>query len=417
MRHPILASLAVCAVLLLLASCGSGPAQVEDTIWTAENAAAPAKKTVDRGTAMDFARQATAQESDTYRPPFNKEGGGKFRLAVVVSGSYWEFYDALKALVEAFGTIGWANKITIPASITTTDELIGFVANSEYSNYIEFSRSLYFDLKWGEDMGAMQKALIQGAARSGADVVLAYGGVAGSAFYKLDNYSLPVIMDAITDPLAAGVVKSNEDSGRDFVSCRVDPDQFKRQIRLFHDTVGFKKLGILYGDNENGRIWGAVRDVEEVAKERGFQIVRNTNVREEDSPETTAIYLKALDDICQKADAVYIGASAAITDYEIMPQVVAVLNKYRLPSFALEGAIRVKQGALFSISMAGITRSGIYNAKKIARVLAGAKPRDLPQIFENIPSIAINLKTAQAIGYDINIGILAGSDEVYTEIK
>lgn len=403
------------AALLLLTGCG-GATRANDSVWAAEStgttAPAPAK-----GAAKDFARLAADPENDTFRAPFKKEGGGKFRLAVVVSGPYWEFYDNLRALVDAFATIGWANKLAIPASITTTEELVTFLSDSNYSDYIEFPKSLYYDLNWGDAAAGMEKALIKGVKKSGADLILAYGGVAGNEFSKLSSYSLPVVMDAITDPLAAGVIKSYEDSGKDFITCRVDPDQFKRQIRLFHDTVGFKKLGIIYGDNENGRIWGAVRDVEEVAKEKGFEIVRNTNVKEEDTPQTTALYLKALEQICQSADAVYIGASAAITDYDIMPDVVRILDKYHKPSFALEGTIRVKQGALFSISLAGITRSGIYNAKKIARIFGGAKPRDLPQIFENVPSIAINLKTASDIGYDVRFDILSGSDEVYTQIQ
>lgn len=402
--------------VVLLTGCGGGP-NASDTVWTTSGVADNASTAPDKGTAKDFARLASDVEGDTYRAPFKKEGGGKFRLAVVVSGTYWEFYDNLRALVDAFATIGWANKLAIPASIATTEELIAFLSDSNYSDYIEFPKTLYYDLNWGDASAAMERALIRDVKKSGADVVLAYGGLAGNAFAKQDTYSLPVVMDAITDPLAAGVIKSYEDSGKDFITCRVDPDQFKRQIRLFHDTVGFKKLGIIYGDDEYGRIYGAVRDVEEVAKERGFEIVRNTDVLEADTPQTTAMYLKALEEVCKTADAVYIGASAAITDYEILPDVIKILNKYRKPSFALEGTIRVKQGILFSISLAGITRSGIYNAKKIAKILAGSKPRDLPQIFENIPSIAINLKTASTIGYDVKFDIISGSDEVYTEIK
>lgn len=407
----ILVLFAMSAALL---GCTARTSPVDDIAWVtgAEGIAADVREI---GEVTDFSRVALDPEDEAFKAPFKKEGGGKFRLAVVVSGTYWEFFDHLKALVEAFSTIGWANNVTIPATVSNTEQLIDFLAMVDYSSYIEFPKSLYFDMKWGDNSAPMEKALITGSGKYGADVVLAYGGMAGKAFSALDAYSLPVVMEAITDPLFAGVVKSNEDSGKDFITCRVDPDQFKRQIRLFHDTVGFEKIGIIYGDDEYGRIYGAVRDVEEVAKERGFQIIRNTAVKEEMAADTEALYLKALEDVCQKADAVYIGATTAVTEYEIMPKVVAILDKYRKPSFALEGSIRVKEGVLFGISMAGIKRSGAYNAKKIARILDGAKPRQLPQIFENIPSIAVNLRTSALIGYDVSIDIIAGSDEVYTD--
>ena len=396
-------------LLLLLVSCSGGENPGKDTTVSRENK-------IDKGTPMDFARLAADPQNESYLAPFKKEGGGKFRLAVVVSGSYWEFFDHLKSLVEAFSTIGWANPITIPKNIITTEELINFLSETDFSDYIELHRSLYFDLKWGENIKPMELNLIQGASRFGTDLILAYGGVAGNTFYDLDQFSVPVVMDAIPDPLAAGVIKSYDDSGKDFVTCRVDPDQFKRQVRLFHDTVGFKKLGIIYGDGNYGRIYGAVRDVEEVAKERGFEIVRNTRVKEEMDDQTPGMYLKALEAVCQEADAIYLGASHALTEYDILPDVVRILGKYKKPSFALEGTIRVKQGILFGISMAGITRSGIYNAKKITKIFGGAKPRDLPQLFENLPSIAINLKTASQIGYDVKIDLIAGSDEIYTDI-
>lgn len=52
----------------------------------------------------------------------------------------------------------------------------------------------------------------------------------------------------------------------------------------------------------------------------------------------------------------------------------------------------------------------------IAKILNGAKPRHLTQIFLNPPKIAINLKTAQLIGYDPSVDIVGAADEIFTEI-
>ena len=52
----------------------------------------------------------------------------------------------------------------------------------------------------------------------------------------------------------------------------------------------------------------------------------------------------------------------------------------------------------------------------MANVFNGAKPRQLPQVFEGPPKVAINLKTAQIIGFDPPMVLLGAADEIYKEI-
>ena len=54
---------------------------------------------------------------------------------------------------------------------------------------------------------------------------------------------------------------------------------------------------------------------------------------------------------------------------------------------------------------------------EVITIFNGAKPRQLTQIFQNPPKIAINLKTAQLIGYDPSVDIVGAADEIYTTIE
>jgi hypothetical protein len=56
---------------------------------------------------------------------------------------------------------------------------------------------------------------------------------------------------------------------------------------------------------------------------------------------------------------------------------------------------------------------GMYHAKIMAKIFNGAHPGELDQIFEDPKKIAINLKTAQAIGFKIPRGLMQVADEVY----
>jgi hypothetical protein len=70
-----------------------------------------------------------------------------------------------------------------------------------------------------------------------------------------------------------------------------------------------------------------------------------------------------------------------------------------------------------SISQAGFKYIGRFHAEIIAKVFNGAKPRQLEQLFEEPPRIAINLKTAEIIGYDPPVDVLGAADEIYQEIE
>ncbi len=348
---------------------------------------------------------------------FKKGGNRTFKVAVVISGRYFEFFDAFRSILKGLMTVGWMKDADL-SSCKNTSDLIEFVNENNISDYVSFPEELFFDLGWGRNTASMRSVLISNSDKEKIDLIIALGGIAGGIFAKLDEYSIPVLVDAVTDPIAAGIIPGFEDSGKDFLTCRCDPEQFKRQIRLFYDVVKFKKLGIIYGDNESGRVYGAVGDVEAVAEEKGFEIVRNNNVIE-DPPENQlelciSKFKDALEEISPKVDALYIGASAGVTEGDV-GEIVKIINKHKIPSFALEGSIRVKAGILFGISMSGQVRAGVYNAKKIVAIFNGETPRNLLQLFENVPSVAINIRTAKIIDYDIPIDIIAGSDEVYVD--
>ncbi len=362
------------------------------------------------------ARSAAAEEDSSARipSPHMRRDGGKFRVAVVFSGEYWEYFDNFKGLVEGFSNIGWANTIPIPSAISMGETLIAWLARTNYSEYVEFPPEYFFNMEWGDDDSA-EEILIRNmdSINGKVDCVIAYGTMAAKMFYDLDAYSVPVVADAVSDPIMAGVTLTERDSGKEFFTIRVDPDIYRKQVRLFHDIVGFKKLGIVYGDDVYGRSYGAVRDVETVANERGFEIIRNTNMTEDITEETVPLYLAALRDVASKADAVYLGAPNALTEFDIVHEVVAILDEAGVPSFSLEGTIRVKDGVLFSLSSSGMIRSGIYTAAKLARLFEGDSARSQNQIFESVPEIAVNLASAASIGFKVPVSLIVESDEIY----
>ena len=98
-----------------------------------------------------------------------------------------------------------------------------------------------------------------------------------------------------------------------------------------------------------------------------------------------------------------------------LPNILAPLNKYKVPSFSQGLSDEVKHGTLLSVSVRDFSGIGTFYATTMAKIFNGAKPRKKKQIFENQPKCAINMETAKKIGYNPPIEVLSAVDEIYHE--
>jgi putative ABC transport system substrate-binding protein len=89
---------------------------------------------------------------------------------------------------------------------------------------------------------------------------------------------------------------------------------------------------------------------------------------------------------------------------------VGLALKYRLPSLSTQKSA-VQAGILMSYS-ASLAERGIELARYADKILKGAKPADLPVQQPTRYELAINLKTAKALGITVPPSLLARADEV-----
>ena len=92
-------------------------------------------------------------------------------------------------------------------------------------------------------------------------------------------------------------------------------------------------------------------------------------------------------------------------------------SDYKVATFSQGRTGEVKHGVLMSLARPNYLPTGRFYAKTFIRILQGAKPRDLPQIFQERQEIAINLETARKIGFPFPMDILAGAKEIYERIE
>lgn len=345
--------------------------------------------------------------------------GKKWRIGYFEGGEYVNYQLNFLGIVRGLMDMGWMEKAKIPEqSGEQTVQLWHWLADSTRSRYIEFVKNGHYTGNW--DTPLIEKMVPQIISRlnnkKDIDLIIAAGTKAGLKLATNDHH-VPTLVISTTDPLAAGIIKSVEDSGFDHVHARVDPYRHERQINLFHDIIGFKKLGIAYQDTEQGRSYAALDSVKKVAAERGFRIVSCfTSDESADVRKDEASVKKCFAALGKTADAIYVTTQNGV-NADSIPDLVNIANKYRIPTFTQSHSEQVKYGFLMSISRANFQYVGRFYAQTMAKIFNGAKPRDIGQLFEDPPKIAINLKTAELIGYDPPVDVLTAADEIFEEIE
>ena len=103
-------------------------------------------------------------------------------------------------------------------------------------------------------------------------------------------------------------------------------------------------------------------------------------------------------------------------DLSEIKTILKPLNAHKIPTWAQSGSEFVKNGVLFSTTKVEYDAYGLFYARVIANMFNGEKLRGLNQVFEEPKSLAVNLRTADEIGFDVPSSIKRNADEVYYRI-
>ncbi|WP_028572462.1 ABC transporter substrate-binding protein [Desulfonatronum lacustre] len=366
---------------------------------------------------LTFATSASwAQDADT-APRDNN--GQKWRIGYLEGGAFPDYEVIFLRIVAGLMDLGWIKAASLPTEYDPDHRRTWeWVADNIQSDYLEFVKDAFYTSEFNVDLRQATKAELLGRLErdKDLDLILALGTWAGLDLAN-DQHTTATVVASTSNPLASGIIQSMDDSGFDHLHAKVEPERYARQLRLFHDIIGFTSMGLVYEDSVEGRTFAALDEAELVAKERGFSLhhcfARNNDVTlEQASAEVRACY----EELAPQVEALYITVHRG-EGLPNLPSLLPPLLEHNVATFAMAGSEFVRHGALLSIAQAGFAYVGRFHAETVAKIFNGAKPRDLPQRWNAPPKIAINLRTAEKIGFDPPFDILAAADEVYDQIE
>ncbi|MGE8658769.1 MAG: ABC transporter substrate-binding protein [Achromobacter sp.] len=376
---------------------------------------APAASHAQAGAAPAPAAASAAAAPQVFpTKPVPRPDGRKWRIGYFESGDYSEYPRTLRVTVDGLQKLGWITVPAIPDGLNGK-QMWAYLADNARSDTLEFVRDAWwqpgnFDAAQRPAVREAIKQRLEG--KQDIDLIIAMGTWAGQDMAAM-GAPVPTIVASTSDAVGARITRSAQDSGLDNLHARVQPERYQRQVRLFHDIVPFKRLGLVYEDSPEGRTYSAVDAVEQVAREQGFKVL-TCHAPSNGIPQEAATRnaLECYAKLAPQIDAAYVTVHRGVTPASI-DTVAEILRQARVPSFSMLGSEEVKHGLLLSLAQADYSYVGLFYAETMARIFNGAKARELSQVWIDPAKIALNLQTARVIGFDPPVDILLAADEVY----
>jgi len=374
---------------------------------------------------VSFSVKAT-DTLDAYSPsvtevdatPVTNEGK-RWRIGFYEGGEYIDYQQEFTAMIRVFMELGWIEPKVLPEqSGEATQPLWRWLANEVKSDYVEFVEDAHYSASWDDEKRKEIAATVlkRVNTKKDIDLMLAFGTWAGKDM-ATGKHQTPTLVVSASDPLASGIIKSLKNSGSEYLHATIDPYRFERQLKVFHELVGFKRLGVAYENSELGRSYAAIAFVEKVSQEKGFEIVRcytKSDISDKKIAEDSVV--DCFKSLAKNVDAIYVTNQGGVT-MDSIPRLVNIVNEQKIPTFSQSGEQEVKYGFLFSLSRSGFRYVAEHNANVIGKIFNGMAPGAIPLIFEEPLKIAVNLKSAKIVGFNPPLLLLGAADEIYREIQ
>jgi outer membrane protein len=287
--------------------------------------------------------------------------------------------------------------------ILTRDMMRQAVADTVAGNVtIEFPDDRQFAGDWS--LAGVDAAIDRALADPGVDVVLALGILASHQAAHRRTLAKPVIAPMVVDPVLQEFPLANGRSGRSNFTYTADFHGIGNDVRAFQKIVGFRHLVALVDQ--------ALLDAlpELGAKAAALAQELNTHITIVRTADTAAAALSAMP---ADADAVYVTGLLRFSDAELQA-LARGLAERRLPSFSLIGRSELERGLL--LTSGGAERDNERLSRRIVlmiqRIALGENPADFEVSFPTEQRFAINMQTAQRIGFSPRWDFLADAEQI-----
>jgi len=263
-------------------------------------------------------------------------------------------------------------------------------------------RNVQIELRWGGGDEATTRKHAAELVALDPDVLVGGGGAATEVLLKL-THTIPIVFAIVPDPVGSG-----------FVESRSRPGGNATGFMMFEYNLCGKWLELLKEIAPSVTHAAVLRDAGTAAGVGQFAVIQSVapSVGIDVSPfdlRSPAQIDRVIEAFAQRPNGGMI-LTAGATGAANINLIIAAAARYKLPAVYIQKPF-VAAGGLISY---GPNFPDQYRraADYVDRILKGEKPAGLPVQAPNKYELAINLKTANALGITVPAGLLARADEV-----
>jgi putative ABC transport system substrate-binding protein len=298
--------------------------------------------------------------------------------------------------VPRIGFLGAASPATLPAGLEA------FRQGLRDLGYVE-GKNIALEFRWAEGKRDPLPGLAAELVRLKVDVLVSGGGSSATRALKQATNTIPIVMTAGSDPVAAGFVASLARPGGNITGPTLGGLELSgKRLELLKEAVPkLSRVAVL--GNPDGATYGPqMKEMEVAARALGLQL--------------QPVELRESSDLENVFSAITRGGAGALIglnspEFAFHRRRIAELAvKSRLPAVYVDSEF-VNDGGLMSYAP---DRSDLFRsaATYVDKILKGRKPADLPVEQPIKFELVINLKAAKQIGLTIPPNVLARADKV-----
>jgi len=229
---------------------------------------------------------------------------------------------------------------------------------------------------------------------------------AGTAALQRETKTIPIVFLIVSDPVGSGFVKSLPNPGGNITGfINIEASLSGKWVEILKEIMPrVTGAGLMFNPATAPYMAFYQRPFEAAARSSGIEPIV--------SPVHSAADIeRVFDSLGNRPDTGLVMPPDVFTISKVnLDLIVSLAARKRLPTI-YPYRYMVDTGGLISY---GVDTVDIYRRASayVDRILKGAKPADLPVQLPTKFEMAVNLKTAKALGIDIPATLLGGADEV-----
>jgi putative ABC transport system substrate-binding protein len=263
----------------------------------------------------------------------------------------------------------------------------------------EEGRDIVFDIRFTQGKPGATRAAAEALVKEGVDLIVTSNEAATQAA-KSATKKIPIVFTLVGDPVMAGFLHKIAKPGENLTGVSsLTSDLVAKRLEILKTLAPqVKRVWAIHHGDDPSSI-EAIRRAQIAAKQLGLELLSRAVY----TPEELAHAMKAIQpgDALLPPDVGTLDIPAALLDLSMASRLPAVFPT----------SLWVGHGGLASYGP-DYHAQGVQAARIVAKILRGARPGDLPVEGADRIDLAVNLKTAGALGLEVPRKIMLRADTI-----